>query len=279
MLSLANLARRAGQGCATPSCGVEIRLPPDYRCPVLANLKHPLNERLSIGIWNVEWASRASARGSFFIQRLGELSSHVICVTEGYGDIFPDGGHVITSAADYGYPIKPGRRKVLLWSRNPWREVDALGSPHLPPGRFVAGSTETPRGAVRFVGVCIPWRDAHVRSGERNRQPWDDHLTYLQHLPPLLRSDHSVPTVLLGDFNQRIPRARQPEHVFSALTAALYPDFRIATAGPITGAPDLAIDHLAVRGALETVQTDFLSHHDANGAEMSDHFGLRVLLQ
>jgi endonuclease/exonuclease/phosphatase family metal-dependent hydrolase len=104
-------------------------------------------------------------------------------------------------------------------------------------------------------------------------------MTYLQYLPPLLRSDRSVPTVLLGDFNQRIPRARQPEHVFSALTAALNPEFRIATAGTITGAPDLAIDHLAVRGALETVQTDFLSHHDANGAEMSDHFGLRVLLR
>ena len=238
-----------------------------------------MNERLSIAIWNVEWAYRASERGAFFIQRLGELSSDVICVTEGYADIFPDGGHVIASDADYGYPSAPGRRKVLLWSRNPWREVDALGSPLLPPGRFVAGSTDTPRGAIRFVGVCIPWRDAHVRSGRRNRQPWEDHLTYLEHLPPLLRRDRSVPTVLLGDFNQRIPRTRQPERVFSALTAALSPDFRLATAGIIAGAPDLAIDHLAVSGPLEPVQTDFLSHHDANGAPMSDHFGLRVLLQ
>jgi endonuclease/exonuclease/phosphatase family metal-dependent hydrolase len=238
-----------------------------------------VNESLSIGIWNVEWASRASERGSFFIKRLGELSSHIICVTEGYADVLPEGGHVITSDADYGYASKPGRRKVLLWSRNPWREVDAIGSPLLPPGRFVAGTTNTPRGAVRFVGVCIPWRDAHVRSGRRNRQPWDDHLTYLQHLPPLLQFDCSVPTVLLGDFNQRIPRARQPEHVFSALTAALSPGFRLATAGIIVGAPDLAIDHLAIRGALEPVQTDFLSQHDANGAQMSDHFGLRVLLQ
>jgi endonuclease/exonuclease/phosphatase family metal-dependent hydrolase len=238
-----------------------------------------VNERLSIAIWNVEWASRGSARGSFFIERLSESSSHVICVTEGYADIFPDGGHVITSDADHGYPITPGRHKVLLWSRNPWREVDSLGSPLLPPGRFVTGTTDTPRGAVRFVGVCIPWRDAHVRTGQRNRQPWDDHLTYLQHLPLLLQPDRSIPTVLLGDFNQRIPRARQPEHVFSALTAALTPDFRLATAGTIADAPDLAIDHLAVSGALEPVRTDFLSPHDANGAPMSDHFGLRVLLQ
>ncbi|HEY1051050.1 MAG TPA: hypothetical protein VGE39_14870, partial [Prosthecobacter sp.] len=116
------------------------------------------------------------------------MSSHVICVTEGYADIFPEGGHIITSDADHGYPITPGRHKVLLWSRNPWREVDALGSALLPPGRFVAGTTDTPRGPLRFIGVCIPWRDAHVRTGQRNRQPWEDHLTYLQHLRPLLQA-------------------------------------------------------------------------------------------
>jgi len=238
-----------------------------------------VNERLSIGLWNVEWASPASQRGGFFIQRLGELSSHVICVTEGYADLFPEGGYIISSEADYGYPIAPGRRKVLLWSRNPWREVDTLGSTLLPPGRFVAGTTETPRGAVRFIGVCIPWRDAHVQTGQRNRQPWDDHLSYLQHLPPLLQSERSLPIVMLGDFNQRIPRARQPEHVFSALTAALLPDFRLATAGTIADAPDLSIDHLAVCGSLEPVHVDFLSHHNAYGTQMSDHFGLRVLLR
>lgn len=238
-----------------------------------------MNERLSIGLWNVEWAFRASARGSFFVRQLSELLSHVICITEGYADILPDGGHVIASEADYGYPIKPGRRKVVLWSRNPWRDVDSLGSPMLPPGRFVAGTTDTPCGQVRFVGVCIPWRGAHVGSGQRNRQPWGDHLTYLQQLSPLLPSDRFVPTVLLGDFNQRIPRARQPEHVFSALNAVLSPSFRLATAGPIAGAPDLSIDHLAVSGNLEPVQTDFLSPHDTNGVRMSDHFGLHVLLQ
>lgn len=238
-----------------------------------------MTEKLSVCLWNVEWASRASARGSFFLQRLGESSSDVICITEGHADILPDGGHIITSDPDYGYPITPGRHKVLLWSRHPWQEVDTLGSPLLPSGRFVAGTTDTPRGAVRFVGVCIPWRDAHVRTGRRHRQPWEDHLTYLQHLSPLLPSERSVSTVLLGDFNQRIPRARQPEHVFAALTAVLSPRFRLATAGPIANAPDLAIDHLAVSGPLEPVQTEFLSQHDANGAPMSDHFGLRVLLQ
>lgn len=237
-----------------------------------------MNNRLSIGLWNVKWASRACTRGSFFAQRLSVLASHVLCVTEGHVDILPDGGHVITSAADYGYPIKIGRRKVLMWSRNPWCEVDTIGSPLLPPGRFVAGTTDTPCGTVRFVGICIPWRDAHVRTGQRNRQPWQEHLTYLQHIRQLLQSERSVPTLLLGDFNQSIPRTRQPLHVFAALTAILSCGFQFATTGIIAGASNLSIDHLAFSDPLRHVQTDFLSPHDEHCVKMSDHFGLRVLL-
>jgi endonuclease/exonuclease/phosphatase family metal-dependent hydrolase len=240
---------------------------------------HRVTEDLSIVLWNVMWASRASRRGTFFVQRLSELSGQVICLTEGHADILPAGGHVVASEPDYGYPIRPGRRKVLLWSRNPWRDVDSLGSSELPSGRFVAATTDTPCGPVRFIGVCIPWRDAHVRSGQRNRQAWEDHLTYLQSLRLILRKDAGIPTVLLGDFNQRIPRRRQPQDVFDALTAALSPDFRIATTGLFRGAPSHAIDHLALRGSLESVQIECLDRRDSIGAAMSDHFGLRIVLQ
>lgn len=238
-----------------------------------------MSKLLSITLWNVRWASRASDRGSFFIRRLADLSSHVVCITEGYPDILPDSGHIITSAPDYGYPLKPGRRKVLLWSSQSWRDVDTVGSPLLPSGRFVAGTTDTPLGPTRFIGVCIPWRDAHVRTGQRNRQPWEDHQTYLQHLRSVLQErDRTVPTVLLGDFNQRVPRTRQPEHIFSMLVGALSPDFTLATGGVIADAPDLSIDHLAT-DFLQSVSTDFVSHCDSTGNQMSDHFGLRVLLK
>jgi hypothetical protein len=40
--------------------------------------------------------------------------------------------------------------------------------------------TDTPIGPIRFVGVCIPWRDAHVRTGRRDRAPWEDHLRFLE---------------------------------------------------------------------------------------------------
>lgn len=237
-----------------------------------------MNEQVSVVIWNTQWAVRASRRGDFFRRRFEESSSDVICVTEGYENILPYGGYVVMSEADYGYPLKEGRRKVFLWSRNPWRETNIIGSRLLPSGRFVASTTDTPKGAIRFIGVCIPWRDAHVRTGNCNRKLWEDHLTYLKNLAPLLKANRLMPIILLGDFNQRIPRARQPEHVYAALTATLASDFQLATAGNIAGAPGLSIDHLAVSSPLVPMQTGFLNHYDDNGAIMSDHFGLQVLL-
>ena len=48
-------------------------------------------------------------------------------------------GHAICSRADYGYGLQKNRRKVLLWSKEPWHRVDDLGIDTLPPGRFVSG--------------------------------------------------------------------------------------------------------------------------------------------
>lgn len=239
-----------------------------------------MNTALSITLWNVEWAKPDSTRGSFFRRRLSELSSPVICLTEGFAELLPAGGHVIASDPDYGYPLQTDRRKVLLWSREQWRGVDTVGSPSLPAGRFVAGTTDTPLGEVRFIGICIPWRDAHVRTGRRDRQLWQDHMTYIQHLSSVLsQRDTAIPAVLLGDFNQRVPRAHQPESVFGALTNALSCGFTLVSAGQIPGSPELSIDHLAVTSAFQSLRIEHLSRYNEDNVAMSDHFGLRVFLQ
>jgi endonuclease/exonuclease/phosphatase family metal-dependent hydrolase len=239
-----------------------------------------VTEHLSVTLQNVQWAAPQSRRGLVFSRRFREQSSDVICLTEGYACLLPETGYVIDSADDYGYRLTPGRRKVLLWSRAPWRDVDSVGSPSLPTGRFVAGTTDTSLGPVRFIGVCIPWRDAHVRSGRRDRQPWEDHLTFLRHLPSVLAGcDRSLPLVLLGDFNQRVPRGRQPQAAFSALTAMLDCGFRLITAGEIAGAPWPSIDHIAVPKDFVAAEIECLNNCDESGATMSDHFGLRVVLK
>jgi endonuclease/exonuclease/phosphatase family metal-dependent hydrolase len=238
-----------------------------------------VNECLTVTVQNVQWAAPQSRRGLAFGRRFEEPSSDVICLTEGCAGLLPNTGFVIDSAADYGYRLTAGRRKVLLWSRAPWRDVDSLGTTSLPSGRFVAGVTDTPLGPVRFIGVCIPWRDAHVRTGRRDRQPWEDHLTFLRQLPSVLAEcDRSLPAVLLGDFNQRVPRARQPRAVFSALSAVLDCGLRIVTGGEIAGAPSPSIDHIAVPRDFVAVNIACLSNCDESCVKMSDHFGLRVSL-
>ena len=240
--------------------------------------REPLLEVVSITVWNVAWAMPSTPRGTFFQQQLVEPTTSVACVTEGCAALLPDHGDLLSTDPDYGYPLRPHRRKVMLWSRLPWRDLDLVGDPALPPGRFVAGTTETPIGDVRFIGVCIPWRDAHVRTGLRDRKPWADHLSYLRHLRSVLdRLADERPTVILGDFNQRVPRVRQPTEVYAALMATMQA-MTFATAGRIEGAPTPSIDHVVCTPDLMGNAVRYLSPHYEGGGVMSDHFGLEVRL-
>ncbi len=65
-----------------------------------------------------------------------------------------------------------------MWSASGWEAVDVAGDPHLPPGRFASGVSN----GIRFIGVCIPWRSAHVNTGRGDVVPWGEHRAYLQAL-------------------------------------------------------------------------------------------------
>jgi endonuclease/exonuclease/phosphatase family metal-dependent hydrolase len=221
-----------------------------------------------IGVWNAHWAARDTKRGRATFRLLDSLACDVMCVTEVELGLLTSTGHVIDSDPDYGYTRIRDRRKVVLWSRQPWTNVDRVGAPELPGGRFVSGETETPIGPIRFVGVGIPWRDAHVRTGRRDRAPWEDHLRFLSALPTAVRPSNR-PTVLLGDFNQRIPRARQPEHVARALAAALGP-LRVVTDGEVTEVEGQLIDHVAIDPNLEPVEVRGVPGRSVG---LSDHDG------
>src|SRR5215213_11521565 len=106
-------------------------------------------EKLNITLWNTEWAKPGTRRGELVRAALAGGGPDVNCVTEGYAGILPEPGYTITSHEDYGYAVTEGRRKVLLWSKQPWREIDQLGSASMPSGRFICGTTETPLGPVR----------------------------------------------------------------------------------------------------------------------------------
>ena len=158
-----------------------------------------------VGTWNVAWAGADSKRGVRVAAALKARDCDIVCVTEGYADVLPSGGHTIDAGPDWGYGHEEARRKVLVWSRQPWAAVDVCTSSALPPGRLVAGITLTALGPLTVVGVCIPWRDAHVRSGRKDRSQWQEHEAWLAGFEGLPYRHAKRRTVVLGDYNQRLP--------------------------------------------------------------------------
>lgn len=204
------------------------------------------------------------------------MRADIICFTEALVGITPTDGHTVASDPHYGYRAPAGRRKVLLWSREPWHDVDVVGPDALPGGRFVQASTGTPLGLMTVVGACVPWRDAHVRTGRRDRRPWEDHLAFLAELAPRIRALQSQPTILAGDFNQTVPRTRAPAAAVRALVLALEP-LELVTAGPVPGLDRPVIDHVAVSRHFTALAVRGIpAVHD--GVKLSDHPGLVVEL-
>lgn len=228
--------------------------------------------------WNVEWKTKSSPKGKELIQRIMAHDPDVVCVTEAERDFLP-GGYVIEASSDYRYYAadKPKRRKVILWSKRPWQGVDQVGRQRLPPGRFVGGSTETPLGSLYFVGVCIPWWMAHVNSGCQDRRPWEEHLAYLRGVQGYLAQVRQK-TVVVGDFNQRIPRYRAPVEAFELMQAVFSGGLSIETAGVIAPIGKQTVDHVAVTADLRAVKVEGLSAAWDGGGKLSDHFGVLVEL-
>jgi hypothetical protein len=232
-------------------------------------------QNLIIGIWNMQWKTAESIPGKIMVETLNSHRPEVICVTEGHVNQIPQDWHACLCEADHGYkPLVEGRRKVILFSRNPWQNIDPIGSDGLPSGRFVAATTETSLGLIRFMGVCIPWAAAHVATGAKNKVRWQDHKSYLTELRTLVMRlpDNSI---ILGDFNQCVPRKYNPQDTADLLKAALGGRFNIVTDGEVSGVAKQSIDHLACgpNFALRTVRALPRFHGEI---ELSDHFGLVV---
>ena len=209
-----------------------------------------MKNKIKIGTWNTEWAKPGAEipRDKIIRCKLAASKCDILCVTEGFAGIFPNGGHVIDAGADWGCPIKEGRRKVLLWSKRPWTpHSHALGLEEFHKGRFVAGTTKSASGGrLTVIGVCIPWSGSHVHFCQKNLLPWEDHKRWLAGFRKLRCRFPESRTVVLGDFNQRIPKIKKyapPPIVYDALLGS-FEDFRFATEGEFPG-DRRAIDHIA----------------------------------
>ena len=223
--------------------------------------------------WNVEWATPRSRRSTEILSRIGEHAPEVICLTEAHIELLSRDGHTICSQSDYGYPIKEGRRKVLLWSREPWEQVDDVGIDAMPPGRFVSGVTLTSVGEATIIGVCIPWSRSRVGGSGVKRKMWEDHGQYLDGLAEVLERASTKRLIVMGDFNQRIRQGSSvPCNLRSALQRAIPPRMTIVTSA-LGFQGRRSIDHIALSEDLTAESLGVISNIHGE-SKLSDHFGV-----
>jgi len=223
---------------------------------------------IRIATWNVEWATPETKAGKRIQQIIKQIDADIFVLTEGCKELMPE-GFVLDGGTDWGYEATDGRRrKVLLWSRYPLVDASDGDGFQLPGGRFIAATVQHPVGDIRIYGVCIPWKDAHVRTGRKDRTPWEDHSTYLEGLRQLVEQPKS-PLVVLGDFNQRIPRVLQPVLVAEQLSRCM-DGLQVCTALPLDKP---LIDHIAVSQELVSTKVQVIPDHDSEG-RLSDHRGV-----
>ncbi len=107
-----------------------------------------------------------------------------------------------------------------------------------------------------------------MSTGRRDATAWSEHLDCLEQLEALVaRFDATVPTVVAGDFNQRVPRGRQPVGVAARLAEVL-DRWVVHTAGDVEHGP--LIDHIA-SDLMCTEMRTWPGHSE--GHRLSDHSG------
>jgi endonuclease/exonuclease/phosphatase family metal-dependent hydrolase len=219
-----------------------------------------------IATWNLEWPTPRRQQAAR--ELLEQLEADVVVTTEDHARPWPPFPHVVDAGNDWGYQPKPDRRKVMAWSRTPWRRID-IATPGASNGRLVVAAT-TVESEYTIVGVCIPWAAAHVSTGRADRRRWDEHVEFCDVLGDVLdRLRARGPIVVAGDFNQTVPRHRQPIYVWEALQAALG-GLKIATDRERASLP--LIDHIALGADASATEVRAWSNV-VDGQRLSDHAG------
>lgn len=241
--------------------------------------------------WNTQ-ADRLSVRTPRFEKSRQLVARHdadVICLTEAFPESTPDGGEIVTSGlSEWRRHEDRGARKVVLWSRFGWTDVDRTGSESLPEGRFVRATTTFAGTDLTVVGMCIPYHGYRTRErswGTRTKGRWEGACEYLDALrddilgQPGLRER----TILLGDFNLEIPPRGYPgkKSMVNQKRETAFCGWTIPTAG-VWDDPALDRtfkDHVALSPDIRAGPPQFFGRFDRDGSELSDHNGVCIEIE
>ena len=237
--------------------------------------------------WNTQ-ADKLRA-GTPKFERLHQLvasyDADVICLTEALPELMPEGDGTVKSHLSDWKPEARGARKVVLWSRFGWTDVDKTGSRNLPEGRFVRATTTLEGTDLTFVGMCIPYREHRTKEkfwGTKKKGRWDGACEYLDALREdiLGQTDFRQRTILLGDFNLEIPPRGYPgkNEVVNQKREATFSGWTMPTGG-VWDDPALDRtfkDHIALSPDIRARPPQFFSRFDADKSELSDHNGVCI---
>jgi endonuclease/exonuclease/phosphatase family metal-dependent hydrolase len=233
-----------------------------------------------VATWNIERRAPDTRQAKILLDRIQALAPDIVCLTEAFeGSTSCLGGFEISVRGVSWASEVAAERKVVLWSKQPWDDIDMEGNDDLRSGAFLSATTATPIGRIRISGLCMPHGFASPTGMVPKLRPWSEHLRFLAGLQPLLANrDRKIPTIALGDFNQFWPRIWGPKAATAALGHALC-DLQICTNGLIEGVGRPAIDHIAASPDLVAVSTRGIDEHDADGRKLSDHFGVSATFE
>lgn len=226
--------------------------------------------------WNLERRKTTTPFGKLSIRHLFSQNPDIMALSETRTTFPAQEGYSIWAQHPKGH-FADDERKILLWSKSSWEDVDDFGSTNLPIGRFISGRTTIAGQTVRVIGVCIPYHMADVTYGSKDKKPWEQHKLFLDLFPEIV-SRYTGPVIIAGDFNQTYPRIKYGNREAAMKMKAAFSDFDIVTKGIINGLDKAGIDHIAISKELSAqsvwgwkniVDGNRLSDHDGAGCELS----------
>ncbi|QPC89720.1 endonuclease/exonuclease/phosphatase family protein [Mesorhizobium sp. INR15] len=227
--------------------------------------------------WNIERQPSSKRQARTMIERVAAHSPDVVCLTEAFEGSTADLGGFEIAAKGVSWSNEAAKeRKVVLWSREPWSDIDSIGNRELRSGGFMAGTTRTRLGEIRVVGVCVPYHMASPMGVAPRSPAWSQQVSFLNGLKQVVASRNSeLPIVVIGDYNQFVPRIWGSKAASLALLEAL-DGLSVCTGGQLQIVDRPAIDHVALSPELQSLSVQGIDEHDTEGRKLSDHFGVAV---
>ena len=220
--------------------------------------------------WNLERKKPTTPRGLQGVDHVYAQQPDVMVLVEARTSFPARHGHHLVGSPSTAPRFDEDERTVLLWSANELERVE-FDSP-IEKRRFVAARTETPLGTMLILAVCIPWHMADVTYHEgTKRRPWELHLNYLEHLRELMRRIDE-PFIVVGDFNQRVPRQRGGNRSAADALTTAFDGLTVVTEGVLPGCARAGIDHIALSHQLTATSVGGWPNV-VDGSRLSDHDG------